>query len=29
MATIRRRSHPLKFKIDELGFGITKNIDAD
>lgn len=27
MATTRRRSHPLKFKIDDLGFRITRNID--
>ncbi|MBK8503744.1 MAG: SUMF1/EgtB/PvdO family nonheme iron enzyme [Saprospiraceae bacterium] len=25
MATTRRRSHPLKFKIDDLGFRIAKN----
>ena len=25
MATVRRRSHPLKFKIDDLGFRIAKN----
>lgn len=27
MATTRRRSHPLKFKIDDLGFRIARNID--
>jgi len=27
MATVRRRSHPTKFKIDDLGFRIAKNID--
>lgn len=26
MATTRRRSHPLKFKIDDLGFRIAKNL---
>ena len=26
MATVRRRSHPSKFKIDDLGFRIAKNI---
>lgn len=26
MATTRRRSHPLKFKIDDLGFRIAKNM---
>ncbi len=26
MATTRRRSHPLKFKIDDLGFRIARNI---
>jgi hypothetical protein len=25
MSTTRRRSHPLKFKIDDLGFRIAKN----
>jgi formylglycine-generating enzyme required for sulfatase activity len=25
MATTRRRSHPLKFKIDDLGFRIARN----
>nr|WP_315398868.1 SUMF1/EgtB/PvdO family nonheme iron enzyme [uncultured Sphingobacterium sp.] len=25
MATTRRRSHPSKFKIDDLGFRIAKN----
>lgn len=29
MATTRRRSHPLKFKIDDLGFRIARNIDED
>jgi len=28
MATTRRRSHPLKFKIDDLGFRIAKNLSA-
>lgn len=28
MATTRRRSHPLKFKIDDLGFRIAKNKQA-
>ena len=28
MATTRRRSHPLKFKIDDLGFRIARNITA-
>lgn len=27
MATVRRRSHPSAFKIDDLGFRIAKNID--
>jgi formylglycine-generating enzyme required for sulfatase activity len=27
MATTRRRSHPLKFKIDDLGFRVARNID--
>ncbi|MHA6697287.1 formylglycine-generating enzyme family protein [Chryseobacterium sp. A321] len=27
MATTRRRSHPLKFKIDDMGFRIAKNVD--
>lgn len=27
MATTRRRSHPLKFKIDDLGFRIARNMD--
>lgn len=27
MATNRRRSHPLKFKIDDLGFRIARNIE--
>ena len=26
MATVRRRSHPTKFRIDDLGFRIAKNI---
>ncbi|HEX8607643.1 MAG TPA: SUMF1/EgtB/PvdO family nonheme iron enzyme, partial [Pedobacter sp.] len=26
MATTRRRSHPISFKIDDLGFRIAKNI---
>lgn len=29
MATTRRRSHPLKFKIDDLGFRIAKNSGKD
>ncbi|MNJ84627.1 Serine/threonine-protein kinase pkn1 [compost metagenome] len=29
MATTRRRSHPLKFKIDDLGFRIAKNIQPN
>ncbi|GAA4443390.1 SUMF1/EgtB/PvdO family nonheme iron enzyme [Pontibacter saemangeumensis] len=29
MATTRRRSHPISFKIDDLGFRIAKNMDQD
>ncbi|MDP3441651.1 MAG: SUMF1/EgtB/PvdO family nonheme iron enzyme [Ignavibacteria bacterium] len=29
MATTRRRSHPIKFKIDDLGFRIAKNIENE